>query len=66
MLVTQSMAERVRVKRAVDRLTMKDLAGKLGITYRTLSKIEAGDYDLRRAVYDKLTAWLDEEEGASL
>ncbi|MFA9414033.1 MULTISPECIES: transcriptional regulator [unclassified Streptococcus] len=44
MLITNDMAERIRIKRAVNRQTMKDLAQKLGTTYKTLSLIEQGDY----------------------
>lgn len=51
MLITESMAEQVRVKRAVNRITMKELAQKLGTTYSTLRQVEQGDYDAPRRIY---------------
>lgn len=60
MLITNEMAERIRIKRAVNRQTMKDLAQKLGTTYKTLSLIEQGDYDVRRDIYDRVERWLEE------
>lgn len=61
MLITGSMAEQVRVKRAVNRLTMKELAQKLGTTYSTLRQVEQGDYDAPRRIYQSVSEWLAED-----
>ncbi|EOB32337.1 putative transcriptional regulator [Streptococcus satellite phage Javan301] len=61
MLITESMAERVRVKRAVKRITMKELAQKLGTTYATLRQVEQGDYDAPRRIYQSVSEWLAED-----
>lgn len=61
MLITEEMAERVRVKRAIDRITAKALAEKLGITHVTLAKVENGDYDAPRRIYNLVMEWLAED-----
>ncbi|GGE36851.1 helix-turn-helix domain-containing protein [Streptococcus himalayensis] len=61
MLITEEMAERVRVKRAIDRITAKALAEKLGITHVTLAKVENGDYDAPRRIYQSVMEWLTED-----
>ncbi|MEX5398741.1 helix-turn-helix domain-containing protein [Streptococcus sp. ZJ93] len=61
MLITEEMAERVRVKRAIDRITAKALAEKLGITHVTLAKVENGDYDAPRRIYNRVMDWLEEK-----
>jgi transcriptional regulator with XRE-family HTH domain len=55
------MAEQVRVKRAVNRITMKELAQKLGTTYATLRQVEQGDYDAPRRIYQSVSEWLAED-----
>lgn len=60
MLITEDMAQRVRVKRAIERITAKELAEKLGTTHVTLSKVEKGDYDAPRRIYNAVTSWLEE------
>lgn len=54
------MAQRVRVKRAIERITAKELAEKLGTTHVTLSKVERGDYDAPRRIYTAVISWLEE------
>ena len=61
MLITESMAEQVRIKRAVNRLTMKELAQKLGTTYSTLRQVEHGDYGAPRRIYQSVSEWLAED-----
>lgn len=61
MLITEEMAERVRVKRAIDRITAKALSEKLGITHVTLAKVEQGDYDAPRRIYQSVMEWLTED-----
>ena len=60
MLSTEDMAQRVRVKRAIERITAKELAKKLGTTHVTLSKVERGDYDAPRRIYTAVISWLEE------
>ncbi|WP_449455987.1 transcriptional regulator [Streptococcus suis] len=60
MLITEEMAKRVRVKRAIDRITAKALSEKLGITHVTLAKVEQGDYDAPRRIYNLVVNWLEE------
>lgn len=61
MLITKKMAERVRIKRAIERITAKDLSKTLGITHVTLSKVENGDYDAPRRIYQSVMEWLAED-----
>lgn len=61
MLITEEMAKRVRVKRAIERMTAKDLAEKLNTTHVTLTKVEQGDYDAPRRIYNAVMEWLAED-----
>ena len=61
MLITEKTAERVRVKRAIERMTAKDLAKKLNTTHVTLRKVERGDYDAPRRIYNAVMEWLAED-----
>lgn len=59
MLITEEMAQQVRVKRAIERMTAKDLAEKLNTTHVTLAKVEQGDYDAPRRIYNAVIEWLE-------
>ena len=61
MLITEKTAERVCVKRAIERMTAKDLAKKLNTTHVTLRKVERGDYDAPRRIYNAVMEWLAED-----
>lgn len=58
MLITVETAVKVRKKRAVEQLTKKDLSEKLGIKSQTLTKVEAGNYDAPRRIYQSVMDWL--------
>lgn len=58
MLITVETAVKVRKKRAVEQLTKKDLSEKLGIKSQTLTKVETGNYDAPRRIYQSVMDWL--------
>ncbi|MEW4354440.1 transcriptional regulator [Streptococcus pneumoniae] len=61
MLITEEIAIKVRKKRAVEQLGKIELAKKINITTRTLAKIEQGDYDAPRRIYQSVMEWLTED-----
>lgn len=61
MLLTKDHAEKVRVKRGRLAITKIALANKLQITTKTLNKVEAGDYDAPRRIYESVINWLLED-----
>lgn len=61
MLITKEIAIKVRKKRAVECLGKVALAKKLGVTPPTLGKVERGDYDAPKRIYESVMAWLVEE-----
>lgn len=58
MLITDEIAVKVRKKRAVECLGKVELAKKLKITPPTLSKVERGNYDAPRRIYQSVMEWL--------
>ena len=52
MLITLSLAEKVRIKRA---------KLQLGIQSNTLTKVENGNYDAPKRIYESVMTWLVEE-----
>lgn len=58
MLITVELAEKVRVKRARLQLTKKTLSERLGIQSNTLTKVENGNYDAPRRIYEAVMTWL--------
>lgn len=61
MLISTSIAEKVRIKRAKMKLTKKDASKQLGIKSQTLTKVENGDYDAPKRIYESVMTWLVEE-----
>ena len=61
MLITVETAIRVRKKRAVEQFGKVELAKKLGITPPTLAKIENGNYDAPKRIYQSVMNWLIED-----
>ena len=61
MQIDLKKAEQVRVKRAKLQLNKSQLASKLGINVRTLTKIENGDYKAPKRVYQSVIDWLLED-----
>ena len=61
MLLTEDHARKVRRKRADLRLTKKATAEKLGIKPQTLTKVELGNYDAPKRIYQSVMEWLVED-----
>ncbi|WP_161979470.1 helix-turn-helix domain-containing protein [Streptococcus sp. S784/96/1] len=61
MLITVEHAEKVRVKRGRLDLTKAETAKRIQVTPNTLKKIELGNYDAPRAVFEKVMNFLLEE-----
>lgn len=61
MLLTKEHAEKVRIKRGRLALTKTEVSARLGITRKTLAKIELGDYDAPRRIYQAVMDWLLED-----
>ena len=61
MLITTELAEKVRVKRAKIQQTKKAVAEELGIKPQTYTKVENGDYDAPKRIYEAVMNWLVED-----
>jgi phage protein len=61
MLLTIEHAKKVRRKRGELQLGKVQLAKKLKITPPTLAKIEAGNYDAPKRIYESVMEWLLED-----
>ncbi len=61
MLITLELAEKVRVKRAKKQQTKKAVAELLGIKSQTYTKVENGDYDAPKRIYQVVMNWLVED-----
>ena len=61
MLLTVEHAKKVRRKRGELQLGKVQLAKKLKITPPTLAKIEAGNYDAPKRIYESVIEWLLED-----
>lgn len=61
MLITTKLAEKVRVKHAKAQQTKKAVAEELGIKPQTYTKVENGDYDAPKRIYEAVMNWLVED-----
>ena len=61
MLITLELAEKVRVKRAKKQQTKKAVAELLGIKPQTYTKVENGDHDAPKRIYQVVMNWLVED-----
>ncbi|QBX07969.1 transcriptional regulator [Streptococcus equinus] len=61
MIVSKSMAEKVRIKRGKMALTKTALCIELGIARQTLTKIEKGNYNAPKRIYESVVNWLLED-----
>ena len=61
MLINEELAEKVIVKRAKKRMTKTSTALALNITRNTLNKIEQGNYDAPKRIYQSVMEWLVED-----
>ena len=55
------MAEKVRIKRGKMALTKTALCIELGIARQTLTKIEKGNYNAPKRIYESVVNWLIED-----
>lgn len=60
MYITNNIGILVRKKRAVEMLTKSKLSEILHIDIRTLNKVELGNYDAPKRVYQSVMEWLME------
>lgn len=61
MLITYSVSEKIRSKRGRQNLTKTEVANQLGVSRTTLGKIENGNYDAPKRIYESVMTWLVEE-----
>ncbi len=61
MLLTESNARKVRRTRADLQLGKQELAKKLQLTPPTLAKVEQGNYDAPKRIYQSVMEWLVED-----
>ena len=61
MLITEETATKVRVKRAIQTLGKVETAKTLRVTPPTLAKIEKGNYDAPKRIYESVMNWLLED-----
>ncbi len=61
MFISTELAEKVRVKRAKAQQTKKAVAEELGIKPQTYTKVENGDYDAPKRIYEAVMNWLVED-----
>lgn len=61
MLITEETATKVRVKRAIQTLGKVETAKMLRVTPPTLAKIEKGNYDAPKRIYESVMNWLIED-----
>jgi len=61
MIITNQIAEKVRIKRGKLSLTKIKTSKMLNISRSTLDKVEAGDYDAPRRIYENVVNWLLED-----
>ena len=62
MLIDKNTAKKIKVKRALNGIGIKKLAEELNTTYATLKKVENGDYDVNRRIFNEIMNWLNDYE----
>lgn len=62
MLIDKNTARKIKVKRALNSIGIKKLAKELNTTYATLKKVENGDYDVNRRIFNEIMNWLNDYE----
>lgn len=62
MLIDKNTARKIKVKRALNGIGIKKLAKELNTTYATLKKVENGDYDVNRRIFNEIMNWLNDYE----
>lgn len=62
MLIDKNTARKIKIKRALNGIGIKKLAEELNTTYATLKKVENGDYDVNRRIFNEIMNWLNDYE----
>ena len=61
MLISEKVSSLVRHKRVDNRLSKSQLAENLNVARSTLAKIEKGNYDAPKRIYESVMNWLIED-----
>lgn len=61
MLISVEIAEKIRSKRGKQNLTKSQTALVLGIARTTLNKVETGNYNAPKRIYEAVMSWLVED-----
>jgi len=61
MLISEKVSRLVRHKRVDNGLTKSDVAKELNISRKTLVKIESGNYNAHKRIYESVMNWLIED-----
>lgn len=61
MIIEEKISEKLRSKRGRMNLTKSAVAKKLNISRSTLAKVEMGNYDAPRRIYESVMNWLLED-----
>ena len=61
MFITQEVGEKIKIKRAKNNLSKSTVALKLGVARSTLRKIENGNYNAPKRIYQAVMNWLIED-----
>lgn len=62
MVITKNIAEKVLIKRAKKRMSKTELSASLNISRQTLVKIENGNYNAPKRIYQSIMEWLIAED----
>lgn len=58
MIITNEMAQALRVKRAKLSLTKDQARKELGVSFVTYKRLETGNWNANQSIYEKVTNWL--------
>nr|WP_039692641.1 helix-turn-helix transcriptional regulator [Streptococcus gallolyticus] len=61
MLISEKVSSLVRHKRVDNGFSKSQLAGNLNVARSTLAKIEKGNYDAPKRIYESVMNWLIED-----
>lgn len=61
MIIDKKISEKIRSKRGRMNLTKTSVAQILNISRSTLAKVEHGNYDAPRRIYESVMNWLVED-----
>lgn len=61
MIIDKKISEKIRSKRGRMNLTKTSVAQILNISRSTLAKVEQGNYDAPRRIYESVMNWLVED-----